>query len=102
MSQILETVMLICFGISWPISLVKNLQIKTAVGTSPMFMFMIILGYVAGITAKFLSHGASYVLIAYFLNLCIVLANVAVYFRNRKLDRLRAQGGAKACVAATV
>ncbi|MFI3313712.1 MAG: hypothetical protein R3Y62_07470 [Eubacteriales bacterium] len=89
MAQILETLMLISFGISWPISLNKSIQARTAVGTSPVFMIMIILGYLAGITAKIISHSASYVLIAYLLNLAMVTANLCIYFRNRNLDRMK-------------
>ncbi len=89
MSQMLETVMLICFGISWPISLTKNIRSKTAVGTSPVFMSMIIFGYLAGITAKIMANGATYVLVAYVLNLLMVLANLFVYFHNKKLDDMR-------------
>lgn len=89
MAQILETIMLISFGISWPISLNKSIQSRTAAGTSPVFMIMIICGYLAGITAKIISHSASYVLIAYLLNLAMVAANLCVYFRNCKLDRMK-------------
>ena len=52
MAEILETVMLICFGCSWPMSLVKNIKAKTAKGMSVGFTLLILTGYVAGITAK--------------------------------------------------
>lgn len=89
MGSILETVMLVCFGFSWPLNVIKAYRAKTAKGTSLPFILLIIAGYVAGITAKFISGQINYVLIAYILNLAIVSLNVVVYFRNLSLDRRR-------------
>lgn len=86
MANILETAMLVCFGLSWPINLVKNIKAKTAKSTSLKFLLLIILGYVCGIAAKFISHQINYVLIAYFLNLAVVGANLVVYFINKRHD----------------
>lgn len=86
-APILETVMLICFGFSWPMNLIKAYKARTAKSTSLPFILLIITGYIAGICAKLLSGNINYVLIAYLLNLAIVSLNLAVYFRNRRLDR---------------
>ncbi len=87
MGSILETIMLICFGFSWPLNVIKSYKSKTAKGMSLPFIMLIITGYIAGITAKIISGQISYVLIAYFLNLAIVSINVIVYFRNVSLDK---------------
>ena len=87
MAEILETAMLICFGLSWPINLVKNIRAKTAKSTSLKFLILIIVGYICGIAAKFISGTVNYVLIAYFLNLAVVSANLVVYFINAKRDK---------------
>ena len=87
MASILETVMLVCFGLSWPINLSKAYRAGTARGTSLPFMLLIIAGYVCGICAKLVGGQINYVLIAYILNLCIVSLNVAIYFRNAALDK---------------
>ena len=87
MAEILETVMLICFGCSWPISLIKNIKAKSAKNTSLGFIILILMGYAGGITAKILNGNYSFVLIAYIVNVVIVLANLAVYFINKKYDR---------------
>jgi hypothetical protein len=87
MPQILETVMLVCFGFSWPINLIKNIRAKTAKSTSLFFIILITLGYIAGIAAKIISGQINYVLIAYFINIIFVLMNLAVYFINRKHDK---------------
>ena len=92
MGSILETVMLVCFGFSWPLNVIKAYRAKTAKGTSLPFILLIITGYIAGISAKLISGQINYVLIAYILNLAIVSLNVIVYFRNVSLDKKRVQG----------
>ena len=90
MGSIFETVMLLCFGFSWPMNLIKAYNAKTAKGTSLPFILLIIVGYVAGITAKVVTGQTNYVLAAYILNLAIVLLNLAIYFRNTSLDKKKA------------
>ena len=92
MGSILETVMLVCFGFSWPLNVIKAYRAKTAKGTSLPFILLIIAGYIAGISAKLITGQINYVLIAYILNLAIVSLNVVVYFRNISLDKKRLQG----------
>ncbi len=89
MSELLETVMLVCFGLSWPISVVKNIRTGTAKGMSLPFILLITFGYIAGISAKIMSHNINYVLIVYFINIAAVSVNIAVYIRNSRLDRMR-------------
>ncbi len=89
MGSILEVVMLVCFGFSWPLNVIKAYRAKTAKGTSLPFILLIITGYIAGIAAKVISGQINYVLIAYILNLLIVSLNVVVYFRNVALDKKR-------------
>ena len=92
MESILETVMLVCFGFSWPLNVIKAYRAKTSKGTSLPFILLIIAGYIAGISAKLITGQINYVLIAYILNLSIVSLNVVVYFRNVSLDKKRLQG----------
>ena len=92
MSEIMETVMLICVGCSWPLSIVKNWKAKSCKGMSLPFTLMIITGYIAGITAKVLSGNFTYVLAAYVINLLMVSLNVVIYFYNKNLDEKRELG----------
>ncbi|MBQ8802198.1 MAG: hypothetical protein IJZ53_00995 [Tyzzerella sp.] len=87
MGSIFESIMLICFGLSWPLNVIKAYKARTAKGTSLPFILLIITGYVAGITAKLITGQINYVLVVYLLNLAIVSMNVVVYFRNVALDR---------------
>ena len=88
MCEILESVMLICFGCSWPMSLAKNIKSGTTKGVSLPFIVLILAGYIAGITAKLISGNCEYILLVYILNLFVVFANLIVYFINLRKDRL--------------
>lgn len=91
MGSILETVMLVCFGFSWPLNVMKAYKAKTSKGTSLPFILLIVAGYIAGITAKVITDQINYVLIAYIVNLAIVSLNIVIYFRNVSLDKKRLQ-----------
>ena len=87
MGSIFETIMLLCFGLSWPINMIKAYRSRTAKGTSLPFLLLIITGYLGGIASKIITGNINYVLIVYLLNLVIVLLNLAVYFRNVAIDK---------------
>ena len=87
MGSIFEAIMLICFGLSWPLNVIKAYRAKTTKGTSLPFILLIIFGYVSGITAKLVTNQINYVLAVYLINLVIVSLNVVVYFRNAALDK---------------
>ena len=89
MAEALEAIMLICFGLSWPMNAYKNFKARTAAGTSWQFILLITLGYFAGIAAKFVSGTIHWVLAVYFINVVCIAANWVVYFRNRAIDRER-------------
>ena len=82
MQNILESMMLLCFGFSWPISVVNNYRSRTTRGMSLPFILLIIFGYICGITAKLISHNITYVLAVYIFNLLAVSTNLLVYFTN--------------------
>ena len=52
MPEILEIVMILCFGASWPFNVAKSYRARTAKGKSLLFLILIEVGYVAGIAAK--------------------------------------------------
>ena len=92
MAAVLEAIMLVCFGLSWPINAMKAWRSRTAGGTSWMFLALITFGYVAGIAAKFVSGSINWVLIVYFANLIALAANWIIFARNKALDsRLAAE-----------
>ena len=89
MAAVLEAVMLVCFGLSWPINAMKAWKARTAVGTSWAFLALITFGYIAGIAAKFAGNMVNWVLAVYFINLAALGANWAIYARNKTLDARR-------------
>ena len=95
MAEILEIIMILSFGASWPMNVVKSYKARSAKGKSISFLILIFLGYVAGIASKFANevYMASfaekwYVLVFYFINITMVSADILLYVRNRKLDKL--------------
>ena len=87
-AEILEILMIICFGFSWPMNLMKSYQARTTKGKSLPFLLMIAIGYVFGISSKLLGGSFKwYVMFFYVLNLCMVLMDVAMYARNYRLDQ---------------
>ena len=88
MSAFFETIMLICFGLSWPISVHKSWTSRTAKGKSVFFAYAIIVGYICGILGKITAGNINYVLALYVLNTLMVSADVVLYYRNRRLDKL--------------
>lgn len=83
MQEICELIMLVCFGISWPISVCKSYKSRSAKGKSPIFITAIIVGYVSGIVGKFVGGQITYVLGLYCLNLLVVSADLTLYFLNK-------------------
>ena len=92
--ELCEILMLICFGLSWPINAVKSYRARTAKGKSLAFLILILCGYFVGITGKLINPGGFkwYVLLFYILNTCFVGIDTVLYFRNRGLDRRREAG----------
>jgi len=92
-----EALTIFCFGLSWPISIRKSLISKTAQGKSLFFEVFLLLGYGIGIARKIIqvaalgSSGFIFFLSFFFyvVNFVEITIDVALYFRNAKLDKLR-------------
>lgn len=94
MTEILEIIMIISFGASWPLNVWKSFKARTAKGKSLGFLCLIFFGYIAGIASKLLNPAYMtaigekwYVLFFYVLNLLMVGADLLIYFRNLRIDR---------------
>ena len=92
--ELLEIIMIVSFGASWPLNVMKSYRARTTKGKSLPFLCLIFFGYIAGICSKFTNevYMASfsskwYVLFFYFLNLIMVGADLVMYARNYRLDR---------------
>ena len=89
MVAILDCIMLICFGISWPISVYKSATSRSTQGKSIIFTFAIMVGYLAGITGKIISGAINYALVLYLINLAVVSVDCALYFITRRHEKLQ-------------
>lgn len=94
MAEILEVIMIVSFGLSWPLNVIKSYKARTTKGKSLAFLLLIFFGYIAGITSKFVNvdYMANfaekwYVLVFYVLNLIMVGTDLVMYARNWKLDK---------------
>ena len=88
-AQVLESLMLISFGLAWPPSIVKSYRSRTTKGKSGFFLIVVAVGYISGIAAKYAGDNVTYVTYLYMLNLLMVLVDVGLYVRNLKLDAAR-------------
>ena len=90
LASFLEMLMLICFGLSWPINIAKAWRARSTKGISVLFYCFILLGYVVGIAAKLvlIRYYAPapwyetvhwYVMFFYVLNTLMVAAGVAIH-----------------------
>src|SRR5690554_3953863 len=95
LSELLETLMVVSFGISWPMSILKSWTSRTAKGKSLFFLAMILFGYGCGVGAKLTGGQITYVLFFYVLNFVMVSTDMVLYFRNRRLDRMAASACAQ-------
>lgn len=95
MSQFLEACMVVLFGISWPLNIMKSLRTRSAKGKSLPFLLFIFAGYICGISSKLISGNITYVFVFYVLNLLMVGTDILLYFRNRRLDARREQEEAR-------
>lgn len=80
--SIFELTMLLCFGASWPFAISKTYQTKNVKGTSPIFLFLLLLGYVCGILHKIIFN-FDFVILFYFINGSMVLTELILYYRYR-------------------
>lgn len=85
-----EIGMLVCFGAAWPLNIYKSFKSRTAAGRSILFQWAILAGYISGIIHKLL-YSRDVVLYLYILNFAMVALDTVLYFRNKRLDRQRAQ-----------
>ena len=93
--SIWEVLFLLCFAVSWPLSIAKSLRTKIVLGKSPIFMSLIILGYIFGIIHKAL-YSHDIVIWLYVFNAVLVATDLVLYFtyigRNRReLQRSKQQ-----------
>ena len=96
MAEIFEVIMIVSFGASWPLNVLKSYRARTTKGKSLAFLLLIFFGYIAGIISKLINDAYMaafaqkwYVLFFYVLNLIMVGTDLVLYARNKRLDNAR-------------
>lgn len=88
--SIFEMIMIVCFGVSWPFSIARSWRARTTAGKSVIFLWLVLIGYLAGIVHKLL-HSRDSVIVFYLINTLMVIADIAIFYRNHAL-LLKAKG----------
>jgi hypothetical protein len=78
--SLFEAIMLVCFGVSWPVSIAKALRTKVVSGKSPLFMGIVWLGYLSGIIHKIL-YSLDWIISLYVFNMIMVSIDFALYYK---------------------
>ena len=87
MSEILEIIMVVSFGISWPLNVIKSYQARSTKGKNLWFLMLIFFGYICGIASKLTADSYKwYVLFFYVLNFIMVGIDLLLYWRNYRLE----------------
>ena len=91
-AQIFEGAMLVCFGFAWPLDILRTLRTRRVEGKSTTFMGLILLGYMAGMAAKFLRAGVAggwpeFVTALYAFNALMVSVDILLVLRCRRAMR---------------
>jgi lipopolysaccharide export LptBFGC system permease protein LptF len=82
--SVFEIAMLFCFGFAWPFSIYKSYKSRTNKGKSLVFLYIVLAGYLAGIMHKIM-YSFDPVIVLYIVNGIMVLADIMLYYRNRRL-----------------
>ena len=92
----MEAFTILCFGLSWPISIRRSYISRTAKGKSLFFEVFLLIGYALGIVRKVIQltalgcSGGIFFLgfFFYVLNFVEISIDIGLYFRNCKYDRM--------------
>ena len=94
--DLLEALTILCFGLSWPISIRKSFISRTTKGKSLFFEIFLLVGYSFGIIRKIIqitegSSGFVFYLscVFYIVKFVAISIDVALYFRNLHFDKQR-------------
>ena len=81
-----EIGMLLCFGVSWPVSIYSLWKTRRTEGKSLMFAVIVLLGYICGILHKLVFY-YDIVIYLYILNLLFVSIDIGLTVYYRSLQR---------------
>jgi len=95
MQTLLESTMLLCFGVAWPLANLRMMRSKQTEGKGMAFTLIILIGYVVGAAAKWVSADAGQatpgVFWLYTINAGSVMMNLALqwYYGQRRRGQVK-------------
>jgi len=84
--SVFEVLMLVCFGAAWPFSIIRSWKARTTAGKSGIFLWVVLVGYLAGIAHKVV-YSPDGVIVFYVINAILVATDIGIFIRNRRLMR---------------
>lgn len=84
--SIFEAAMMLGFGLAWPFNIYKSVKSRSSQGKSLGFLLIIETAYLCGIIHKVL-YSRDIVLVLYALNFLMVMADLVLFFVNRRRER---------------
>ena len=85
---IFEAIMLVCFGMAWPVSILKSWRSRTNKGKSCFFLFIVFSGYLSGLIHKmWWQEQIDGVVWLYLLNALMVALDGILFYRNSRLEK---------------
>ena len=94
---VFEFLMLVCFGFSWPFSIMKSIRSRSTKGKSLVFMLLVLCGYIFGLIHKLL-YSRDWVIWAYATAMLLVIIDLLLYVRNWRDERKAARNAAASAV----
>ena len=88
-----EAAMLVCFGLAWPVSIIRSWRSRSTGGKSIVFSVVILIGYLMGIRNTVLyQRGSSTFCVVYLyaLNFVMVGIDALIWLRNRRFEKAQA------------
>ena len=87
--EMLEGGMLVCFGISWPVDIVRTIRTGRTEGKSLAFMSLVLAGYILGMGAKLARVAGTgrwpeLITLLYVFNAVAIIVDIAVTLRLRR------------------
>ena len=83
--SVFEIIMMVSFGISWPFSIYKSYKSRSTQGKSLLFLYVVVVGYAAGILHKTF-YNYDFVIIFYINNFLLVVIDIILFYRNSWIE----------------
>lgn len=92
--SVFEAGMIVCFGISWPVAILKTLKTRSVDGKSRTFLVLVLAGYGFGVLHK-IFFNLDIILVLYVFNFSMVLIEICLWFRYHERPRSVAAAAAR-------